>query len=509
MSAVESSRRRRCPGEKYDITPAICRARQHNHYPKCLLCQFHEAEGGGAESDPRVHASIFRQSCVLGSVPSQINEYVFRKVGAAAVQLIRAGSAGASRIAVAHDLRRSSGGLARALCEGINQAGLDAVSAGAVPEEVLRFVLGSQQFAGGAYVCGGNQREEINGLRLFRGDGMPLGFSNGLDKIGLIARRLRSGRSRMPGQRGVVDPLEGYRSYALKFASALKPLKVVVDACAGSAARTVSFVFEKLPVRLVPSNFDSEGRGAFLGKKFPPPEVSSAVKKAIIAQRAALGAAIDFAGERIVLVDETGSAVRHDAVASLIASEMLHRHQGGRILYDLRASAALAEDIVAAGGQPLRGPTDATSMALEMYRKEALYGADLEGRHFFRDFFRAGSPLIALLMVASFISRTGRKLSRCGLDFQRYRHSGELALKMPSAKVAGAVMDGLKGQFKEADRDLLDGLTVRFGNWWFNVRQPPDSAQLRLNVEGRSPADERRGRERIIGIIKELASQRP
>ena len=507
MSAREPSERRKCPGEKYEITPAICRARQRNHYPKCLLCEHHNVEyRGGPDSDPKVQAGIFRQSAVLGKVPSQVNEYVVRKIGTAVAQLQRAGSVSAARLAVAQDLREGSRALCKALCEGINQAGLDAVSAGMVPEEVLRFVLGTQEFAGAVYVCGGNNAEDVNGLRVFRGDGTQIGFSSGLDKIGLIAKRLRSGRTRRTGEKGFLDPAEDYRSYVLKFARGLKQFTVAVDACCGIAGRTVPFIFEKLPVQVAPSHFDADGHAEFLGGRFPPDAVTSAVKKNVHAARAPMGAAIDFAGDRIAFFDETGALLRNDVAAAFLAEELLHRKRGSRVLYDVRASAALKEHVARAGGQALPCPTDQISIMHEIRLKDAVYGADMQGRHFFRDFFRSSSPVISLLLFCSFVSRTDKKLSRLAAEFAHYSHSGEIRVKTPSAKVAAAVVERLKEHFRDADRDLLDGLTVRTGTWWFNLRQPPGSGELRLNLEGRTSLEERRARQEILQLIKDLAS---
>jgi len=507
MSSQQSSGRRICPGEKCEISAAICRARQRNHYPKCLLCKYHNVEYRGApDSDPKVQAAIFRHSTILGKVPAQLNEYVMRKIGAALAQLARAGNASAVRLAVAHDLREHSRSLCKALCDGINQAGLDAISLGAAPEEVLRFVLGTQEFAGAAYVCGGNNAKEVNGLRIFRRDGSQVGFSNGLDKIGLIARRLRSGRTRRTGQRGFLDLSQDYRSYVLKFARGLKQFKLAVDASCGIAARTIPFVFEKLPVEVLPSHFDVEGRPELLGTRFPAKGVSSAVKRNIVGARAPLGAAIDFAGDRIAFFDETGALLRNDAAAAFIAEELLHRQRGGRVVYDLRASAALKEHIAWAGGQALPCPTDQLSIMQEMRQKDAVYGADVLGRHFFKDFFRSSSPIISLLLLCSFVCRKDKKLSRLASEFARYSHSGEIRIKTPSPDAAAAIIEKLKEHFRDADRDLLDGLTVRTESWWFNLRQPPGSAEVRLNLEGRTPLEERRRRQEMLQLVKELAA---
>ena len=497
---------RRCPGEKYSITPAICRARQRNHYPKCLLCKWHDLQNDyNVQSDPKVKTDIFRNTCVAGQYPSEVNEHVVRKVGAAVAQLLRAGTTSPGSVAVTYDMRASSRGLSRALGEGINHGGLHALNAGIAPEEVLHFVMGTEECAGGIHVSAGNRRDGVNGLRIFHQDGSRMHFSNGLDKVGLIARRLKSGRSRVQGERGFADPLDDYRSYVLKFAPGLGHLRVAADASCGVMSRTLPFVFRELPVDLLTSHFDSERYKEFLGQRFPSEELKSHMKKGMRRANVDLGAAFDFAGDRVAFFDENGDMVRNDAIAAMVASELLHRHQGGRVIYDLRCSAALREQILKADGQPLSCPTGTTAVASQVRQKDALYGTDGTGRHFFREFFRSNSPTVALLLVCSYLNRNETSLSAFNRRFTKYSHSGELRIKMPSQKVAENALEKLKVEFKDADRDLLDGLTVRLKGWWFNLRRRPNSAELRLNVEGRSDAELRRGREKIVSRIKDAA----
>ena len=157
MSPKEPPEERTCPGEKYSITLAICRTRQRNRYPKCLLCPHRSAEVAGAvATDPKVRASIFHSTSVMGRVPQEVNEYVMRKVGLAAAQLLRAENPGGSRFLVACDGRDNSRSFGRVFCEGVNRGGMDAVSLGAAPPELLAFVLGTDGCTGAAFVGGGN-----------------------------------------------------------------------------------------------------------------------------------------------------------------------------------------------------------------------------------------------------------------------------------------------------------------------------------------------------------------
>jgi phosphomannomutase len=503
MSSSDAREARRCPGERYDITPAICTARQANHYPKCMLCKQRTGQPDeAAASDPKVTPTIFRTTSVAGRVPSEINEYTVRRVGTAAAQYLRAQSPDITNMVVGCDLRESSRNFCRILCEGISLGGLHAVSIGAAAPEVLRFALGSRQFGAGAFVSGCHAAENINGIRLYRANGAPLGFETGLDKIGLIARRLKPGRTRAASHREMLKPVDDYRSYVVKFAGRLTAQKVVLDASCGIAARLIPSVFRRLPVEIVPCHFDAGGRSALLGKRFPSAEVQGAIKKAARSNGARFGAAIDFDGDLIAFYDETGTLVRADVAAALIAGELLNRHPGARVAYDLRFTAAFREDVRRAGGRPLECPANLIALDTAVRQKDVLYAADATGRCFFRDLFGAESPTLALLSMCSLLSRKPEPLSQLAAAVLRYSHSGELSYDMPSAEAAGDAMLELREQFSGAQCELLDGQTVRMENWWFNIRQPGGGALLKLNVEGRTGGETRRGRMSIERVIK-------
>jgi len=504
MRRAVSSETRKCPGERYEIALPICKARQRNHYPKCLLCRYQaEDESRTQDSDPNVPASIFQSCAVLGAVPDEMNEYVARKVGVGAAQFLRAQSWGASGLVVAYDMRESSRGLCRAFAEGVNQGGLDTVSLGITAPEVLSFELRTAHYAGSAYVSGAAGAPEVSGIRLTRGDGTPLGFKNGLDKIGLIARRLKTGRSRTEGEHGFLDPRSRYRAAVLKFASGFNRLRIALDAGGGVAADLMPYVFEDQGISIIGLHFKSDAAVRLLGRGFPHPEVVQLMKEQIPAGGAVLGAAVDCTGERIAFFDENGDPVRHDAAAALVAGELLRESPSGTIAVDPRASDALREAITAGGGETAAFPTEDLAFRLAVRKNAPLYAADLSGRHFFRDFGDSSSPVTALLIVCSAAGREEVSLASFSADFNRYHSSGQVTISTPSAEVAQAVLDSLKNAFTGAERSFLDGLTVRTDGWWFHVCQPPEgSSELHLSLEARTAGELRRGQREVMQLIK-------
>lgn len=507
MSAKSPAEQRVCPGERYSISLAICRTRQRNQYPRCLLCPHRSAEAAGSTvTDPKVSTSVFRPIGVLGHVPDDINEYVIRKVGLASAQFLRAETPSGSRLVVACDVRENSRGFTRIFCEGVNRGGMDTANIGTAPPDLLAFVLGTDGCTGAAFIGGGNYADDVNGVRLWRSDATPVGFGSGLEKVAMIARRLRTGHSRLPGDMTAASPLADYVSYVVKFSPDLQPLKLVVDAGCGSTGRVLDAVLADLPVETVRAHFEEDGHNQFLGKKFPSRAVASSVKAKVQEAGADLGAAFDFDGERIAFFDETGELLRHDAAAGLIAAELLTRAPGGCITYDLRSTLALKETVAGFGGQPVAAPTAPLRFAQDFRRNDALYGADLTGLHYFKDFFRFPSPIIALLMFCCRLSREKQAVSELAADLNRFSHSGEIVIAVPSSDVAQEALAKVRDEFQGGERDMIDGLTVRLEAWWFNLRQRGDAAELLLNVEGRTPRDQRRGRQTIERLVSKAVS---
>jgi phosphomannomutase len=503
MNVKGPAPQRTCPGERYAISAAICRTRQRNQYPKCLLCSHRSPElAGSAATDPKVPASIFRSAAVLGHVPQEINEYVMRKVGLAAAQLLRSETPTGSRMAVACDLRDSSRGFTRIFSEGVNRGGMHTVNIGPLPPEVLAFALGTDGYAGAAFIGGGNYPDAVNGVRLWRGDASMLGAGTGLEKVGLIARRLRTGCARLPGETSTANPLGDYMAHVLKLAPKLSPLKVVADVGHGVAGRVIGHLFGGLPVELTMAHAEEDAHNQFLGRRFPSQSLVASMRAQVQDARADLGAAIDFDGESVAFFDEAGAMLGHDVAAGVIAGELLARSPGEIVTYDLRATAALGASVSRAGGRPLPGPTAPLAFGQHFRRSDALYGADLTGLHYFKGYFRFPSPIVALLLFCCRLSREQKRVTQLAADLTRFSHSGEIVIPLASAEAGSGILARVSEEFKNADRDETDGLTVRLQDWWFNLRQPGEVPELRLNVEGRTPRDQKRGRQMLDRIIQ-------
>ncbi len=510
MSPPDNNDARRCPGEQYDISIAICRARQANQYPKCLLCKHCERRPDeGPSTDPKVKSNIFGRLGVVGQVPDEINEYVMRKIGTAAAQYLRAEFGGKPTMVVGCDARNNSRNFARVFCEGANAGGLSTIRIGTSMPDMLHFMLGTRKLGSAAFISGGQNALDVNGVRLYRHNGVPLTFDTGLDKVGLISRRLKPGRSKSPGRDSSEDILEKYRSFVLKFAPQLGQMKVAVDGACGIPGRIIPYVLSKLPVSVVRSHAEPDRRSHFVGQPHPSQEIDRSIGDRIRSSGAQVGIAVNYDGSSCAFYDEDGQRLRHDAVSALLARELLHRMPGARIAYDLRFTAAVREEILQGSGSPLRVASDPLSLSRTTRDQDSVYAGNLSGQHYFRDMFGGASPTVALLLMCSLLSRTEQSMSSLAQEVSRYDYVGQLPYKLPSEEECDAALEEVKAEFQEADRDSVEGLTCRFNDWWFNLRKAPeDSTRLELTVEGRGESKKQRGQDMVDRVLRGHGAQR-
>ncbi len=509
VNEADSQTKRRCPGEKYEVSPAICKARQANRYPKCLLCSFYSGDPGAfSTGDPKVKKNIFRSNAIAGVMPDEINEYVMRKVGSATGQFLKVGSSGKAPVLIACDRRENSRNLSRIFGEGMKSAGKHAIHLGPAMPDMLRFALREHGMDAAAFISGCNAKAEVNGVRIFAADGSPMLFESGIEKIGLIARRMKPGRSKSRGKSQTMRVLPGYHKFITSHMPELRPMKVVIDGSEGVGGEIIPHILRKTPLSVIKSHCEPNPRSDLLGLRFPAGQVNTSVQQAIHSEHAHLGMATDYDGDMCTFYEESGKEIRNDIAAALIAGEVLHRKPGARIAYDLRSSAAFREEILRNGGHPIRTSPASGRMNNAIISKGAEYAFDLSGRHFFKSFSGGESPLMALLLLCSAVSRSQRSLSAMADKVQRYSYSGILTHEMPSQEKAAGAVEKLCSEFSECEIDDLDGLTFRFSSWWFHVKSAPESRIIKICVEGPTERDERKGRRAVEDIIRKYQHRR-
>ncbi len=481
---------RRCPGERYTITPTICKGRQKRRYPKCLGCPHRSSE---TFPEPHSHSvvkppvskgeDIFKGYDIRGLYPEQLNEAHARRIGSALVQFLRQQRPGIKNIVVGRDIRTSSLSLSQALMESIVSSGVNVIDIGLVSTETAYFAVANYGYDGGVMVTASHNPARYNGFKICREKAIPVGSETGLLRIKELATQPPPIRAEQRGRVVPRDVLLDYKAHVQRFARDLKPFRVVVDAGNGMAGKMVPLVFEGLPCEIVPLYF--ELNGTFPNHEPDPlkEENLRALQDMVKRTGAHLGVAFDGDADRCTFVDEKGEIVRNDIVTALIAREFLSREKGATIVYDLRSSWIVKEEIILNGGVPHRERVGHAFMKATLRDKNAVFGGELSGHYYFRDNFFCDSGLIAMLQILNVLSRKAVSMSNLVAPLKKYFSSGE---KNFSVSDKDGKLQRLAEAFSDGKVDLLDGITVEYPDWWFNARKSGTEPLLRVNVEGKN-----------------------
>jgi phosphomannomutase len=446
--------------------------------------------------DPKV----FKAYDVRGIYPDELDEAGAHAIGLAYVEEFEP-----RRIAVGRDMRLSSPSMAEALMRGATEAGADVLDLGMVGTEMVYFAVGELALDGGIAVTASHNPKEYTGMKIVRRGALPVGGDSGLLEI--RDRALRNGSDAGRGQRvGEVTPYDIWPAYAdrvLSFVdvSAIRPLRVVIDAANGMAGMMLPPVLERLPIEVVRCYFEPDG--TFPNHEPNPllPENREFIVRTTLEEHADLGVAFDGDADRCFFVDDTGEFVPGDFVTALLAESVLAKEPGAKIIYDVRASWAVREAIEHAGGIPLINRVGHAFIKHRMREEDAAFGGEVSGHYYFRDFSQADSGVVPFLLMLELISRRGRKLSEILAPFrERYFITGEL--NTPVSDVAVKLQE-LKERFgPEGTVSHLDGVSVDADDWHMNVRPSNTEPLLRLNLEARTPELMERKRDEVLEVIR-------
>lgn len=440
---------------------------------------------------------IFKAYDIRGIVPEEMNADVAYQIGWATARALKVNA-----LAVGRDMRLSSEEVFQALSDGIRDTGCSVTDIGLCSTDGLYFTVGHYPFAGGIMITASHNPKEYNGMKICRAEAVPLSANEGLDFIqGLI----KDGGFTKSANRGSLENLdirEDFTAHVLSFIDIrkIRPLKVVLDAGNGMAGHILPPVLKRLPLEAIPLYFDLDG--SFPNHPASPIEVENCADcgAAILREKADLGAAFDGDADRMFLMDEKGRQLDGGTTTALVARNLLEKHPGSRIVYNLICSKAVPELVTRMGGDPVRTRVGHAYIKPEMKRLNAIFGGEHSGHFYFRDNWFADSGLVALLMALEVISASNRPLSEQIREIDPYYRSGEI-----NSRVQGdvqAILDRLSTAFPDATQDTLDGLTVSYPDWWFNVRASNTEPLLRMNLEAGSPAEMERKRDLVLGIIQ-------
>ena len=444
-----------------------------------------------AMNAPGAIDKVFKAYDVRGLYPEEITEDLAWKIGHAAAQFLRSllsgyerGQAAGNRLIVGRDMRPHSESLAAAMMEGISASGAGSIDIGMCDTPMVYFAINHLGTCGGIQVTASHNPMQYNGFKISGAKARPVGMNTGLGEIKHIVNSLR----RMPGSASLEPPQKAdlwpaYARHALKFLKTPRRLRVVVDASNGMAGKMVPAIFAQADLEILPLNF--EIGGAFAHAPNPLVEASlKQLKTAVRRQKADLGVCFDGDADRCVFVDETGQTVRSDIMTGLLAKYFLKDNPGAMVVYDLRSSRAVPEDIRAAGGVPRRERVGHAFMKKALADGGGVFGGELSGHFYFRDNFNCDSGAIAFATGLTVLACQDRPLSELVAPLLRYSHSGEINFEV---KDKAGKMKEIEQAFADAEIDHLDGVTCQYADWWCNVRPSNTEPLLRLNLEAREP----------------------
>jgi len=442
---------------------------------------------------------VFKAYDIRGVYPTEIDEDGAYRVARAYVEHFALRT-----IAVGRDMRLSGPSMTGATIEGAAVGGADVIDIGMVGTEMLYHAVGELDLDGGIAVTASHNPGQYTGMKIVRAGALPVGGDSGLEEIrqraempfGAVARR---------GEVRPTDIWDGFVAKTLSFVDrdAIRPLKVVVDAANGMAGAMLPPVLDRLPQLDVVRCF-FEPDGAFPNHEPNPllPENRTFIVERTRAEGADLGVAYDGDADRCFFVDDTGEFVPGDFATALLARAMLEQEPGARIIYDVRASWAVPHAIEEAGGVPLVNRVGHAFIKERMREVDALFAGEVSAHYYFRAVTPADTAVVPFLVMLQLLSRSGRKLSELLAPFRAaYFLSGEI--NTPVADVDGKLRE-IEERYAAAGGRIshLDGVSVDFDDWHFNVRPSNTEPLLRLNLEALDEPEMERRRDEVLDLIR-------
>jgi phosphomannomutase len=444
------------------------------------------------------YEKIFKAYDIRGVVPDELDEQIAESVGAAFVRLT-----GAPSIVTVHDMRTSSQPLAGAFARGAVSQGADVIESGLGSTDMLYYASGSMGMPG-AMITASHNPARYNGIKLCREGARPVGAETGLTELRDAAAQ---GLPPYHGTPGVIvqrDLLSGYAAHLKKLVdlSAIRPLKVAVDAGNGMAGHTVPNVFEGLPLTVVPLYFELDG--TFPNHEANPIEPANLrdLQRAVIDAGADIGLAFDGDADRCFVVDERGHIVSPSVLTALIAVRELAREPGAAVIHNLITSRAVPEIITEHGGTPVRTRVGHSFIKARMAETGAVFGGEHSGHFYFRDFWYADSGMLAALHVLAALGEQQAPLSEILAGYGRYVATGELNSEVQDQ---AAATERVRAEFASRPgitADGLDGLTITGDGWWFNLRPSNTEPLLRLNLEAADEDTMLMLRDEVLAIVR-------
>jgi phosphomannomutase len=448
-----------------------------------------------------INPSIFKAYDIRGLYPDEINEQTAHAIGRGFVSYLNATTIGVSR-----DMRVSSPAIAAAFIEGARQQGANVVDFGMLGTDQLYFAAVNDRLEGGAQITASHNPKQYNGVKMVRAEALPLSGDAGIGEIrDMIANDRLPPPAMSRGALTTRDILPAYVEKVLSFIdpSVIKPFNVVLDAGSGMAGVVAPLLFDRLPCSVTKLCFEVDGT-------FPNHEANPLIEEnrrditaEVVRQHADAGIAWDGDADRCFFIDGSGEFISGDFVTALLAEAFLLKHPGATIIYDLRASHAVRDTVARYGGRALMNRVGHAFIKQRMRQEDGIFAGEVTGHYYFRDFYYADNGFIPALLMLELMSKKGQSLHQLLQPYrEKYFISGEINTKLASMADVPKKLTAIESRYKDAQIERIDGVSVDYPDWHFNVRASNTEPLLRLNLEGRTPEIMEKRRDEVLDVIR-------
>lgn len=424
--------------------------------------------------------SIFKAYDIRGTYPDQIDAKNAFRIGAAMVQFLNA-----KRLVVGRDMRTMAPEIQDAVIEGMMSQGCDVVDIGLASTPMVYYAIGKIECDGGMAVTASHNPKQYIGFKMCRAEARPMSGDSGIQDIRQL---VESGDLEPKGEKGKreqVDLMDDWCAHIAGFAKNVQPMKVCVDYANGMGANESPNIFSRISGLEVVPMYD-ELDGTFPNHEANPLKESNldVLRDAVKKNGATMGLSFDGDADRCAFVDEEGRTVHADLITVILARGFLERHPGKGIIYDLRSSKVVPEEVTRLGGRPVRERVGHSFMKETMRKEDCIGGGELSGHFYFAENFFTDCGVLAAIEVMNQLSKEGKTLKQAADELRKYHGTGEINFKVEDK--AGKMKE-VEQRFADGNIDFLDGITVTFDDWWANVRPSNTEPFLRMCLEADTP----------------------
>lgn len=440
--------------------------------------------------------SLFKAYDIRGNV-SDLTEELAEAIGKATADFLPQVGA----VAVGFDMRPDSQALASAVMMGLTTQGREVWDLGQVTSDMSYFAVGKYGLAGSLMVTASHNPGKDNGMKIYRDEVTAVSLDSGLASIrdAIVADRFKQAAEK-PGKRIKKDVTDDWIEHCMSFATVnLKPFHIAIDAGNGMAGLILPRIQEKWPLKVTELYYDLDG--TFPNHEANPMKVENLVDlmHAVTSGGLDFGVAFDGDGDRAAFVDDKGRPVSGSDLLAIIARHYLDQHPGSAIVHEVRTSRATRELIREWGGEPVLTKAGRIDVGRKLRELNAPFGGETTGHLFFRENFFADAAMVGVVVTLTALSESGKKLSELVDEYHRYAMSPETNFRVADPK---AVLGRLRETYRDGTQSTLDGLTVEYQDWWFNLRISNTEPVVRLNIEAKNEALLASKKQEVAAVIE-------